>query len=62
MKNILLLVIGIICCSPSYTNGQCPGGQVEVTIDVDVDQYGSEVYWELLPTGNNCGIGTVFSS
>ncbi|HIB01998.1 MAG TPA: hypothetical protein EYO31_09130, partial [Phycisphaerales bacterium] len=61
MKNILLLVIGIICCSPSYTNGQCPGGQVEVTIDVDVDQYGSEVYWELLPTGNNCGIGTIFS-
>ena len=60
MKRITLL-IGIICCSLSYTNAQCPGGQVEVTIDVAVDQYGYEVYWELLPNGNNCGNGTIAS-
>ncbi|MCH8904334.1 MAG: hypothetical protein IIA45_10515, partial [Bacteroidetes bacterium] len=60
MKRIAL-VIGIICCSLSYVAAQCPVGQIEVIIDVEVDQYGSEVYWELVPTGNNCGTGTIFS-
>ncbi len=39
----------------------CPGGQVSVTIDVTTDQYGSETYWELVPTGNSCGTGTIFA-
>ena len=60
MKRIALL-IGIICSSLSYTNAQCPGGQIEVTIDVAVDAYGYEIYWQLLPNGNNCGNGPVFT-
>ena len=45
-----------------YTFSQCPAGQTEVTIDVGTDNWGEEVYWELTPTGNNCGSSaTLFS-
>ncbi|MGB0886832.1 MAG: T9SS type A sorting domain-containing protein [Vicingaceae bacterium] len=40
---------------------QCAAGEVEVTIDVLTDQYGYEGYWELVPLGNACGTGTIFS-
>ncbi len=32
-----------------------------VTIDVQTDAYGYEIYWQLLPTGNTCGTGTIFA-
>jgi hypothetical protein len=35
--------------------GQCPPGEVEVTIDVTTDTWGYEAYWELHPVGNSCG-------
>jgi hypothetical protein len=38
-----------------FTFAQCPTGQTEVTIDVNTDNWGFEVYWELTPTGINCG-------
>ena len=38
-----------------FTFAQCPTGQTEVTIDVSTDNWGFEVYWELAPTGTNCG-------
>lgn len=40
---------------------QCPAGQVEVTIEVETDAYGYETYWELVPSGNGCGNGTLFA-
>jgi len=42
-------------------SAQCPVGEVEVTINVTTDSYGNEGYWELVPSGNACGIGTIFS-
>lgn len=42
-------------------NAQCLVGESEVTIDVDTDGYGYENYWELVPSGNNCGVGTIFA-
>ncbi|MFQ3332656.1 MAG: hypothetical protein ACI8ZH_000548 [Flavobacteriales bacterium] len=36
--------------------------QTQVTIDVGTDNWGEEIYWELTPTGNNCGsAATIFS-
>ena len=40
---------------------QCPTGEVEVTIDVQTDNFAYETYWELVPNGNNCGNGSIFS-
>lgn len=40
---------------------QCSAGQVEVTIKVETDNWGYEAYWELLPNGNSCGSGALFS-
>ena len=45
-----------------FALAQCPIGQTEVTIDVSTDNYGYEVYWELAPTGSNCGSSVILSS
>ena len=42
-----------------FTFAQCPAGQTEVTIDIGTDNWGFEVYWELAPTGNNCGSSAI---
>ncbi|MFZ5552847.1 MAG: T9SS type A sorting domain-containing protein [Bacteroidota bacterium] len=44
-----------------FTFSQCNIGESEVTIDVQTDNYGYEIYWQLLPTGNACGTGTIFA-
>ena len=36
-------------------------GQESVTMDVTTDAYGYECYWEIVPTGNACGVGTIAS-
>lgn len=45
----------------SSLSAQCPAGEAEVLILVETDNWGYETYWELVPTGNNCGTGTIFS-
>lgn len=48
--------------SAAFTsNAQCAAGEVEVTFDITTDQWGYEAYWELVPTGNGCGNGTIFA-
>lgn len=42
-------------------NAQCAVGEVAVSIDVITDAYGYETYWELVPAGNACGVGTIFA-
>jgi hypothetical protein len=59
MKKYLLLVT--LSLSFFFANAVCQPGQVEVTIAVKIDAYGNEGYWELLPQGNSCGTGTIFS-
>ncbi|PCI98385.1 MAG: hypothetical protein COB15_06125 [Flavobacteriales bacterium] len=57
-----LTVIFTLLFTANFAFAQpCPTGQVEVTIDVGTDNWGSEIYWELVPTGNNCGTGTIFT-
>lgn len=40
--------------------GQCPGGSLEVTIEVLTDDYGNETYWQLVPYGNTCNQAPLF--
>ncbi len=59
MKKLLTpILLGLI----SFQGfAQCPVGQSEITIEVQTDSYGHEIYWQLIPTGNGCGTGTVFA-
>lgn len=40
---------------------QCPDGQLEVDLEIATDNWGYEVYWEIVPAGNACGEGTIGS-
>ena len=53
---VLLSVIGM-----NYASAQCAAGEVAVTIDITTDTWGYETYWEMVPSGNACGTGTLFS-
>jgi hypothetical protein len=60
-KGKLILLMAACCFGLNYSFAQCPGGEAEVTLSVSTDDYGYEGYWEIVPTGNNCGTGTVAS-
>ena len=45
----------------AVTNAQCAAGEVAVTVDVITDQWGYELYWEVTPDGDACGINTIIS-
>ena len=42
-------------------SAQCAAGEAEVKMDFTTDQWGYEVYWEVVPTGGTCGTATVAS-
>ena len=55
-------ILGLLLALTSfYSSALCPGGQVEVTITISTDAYGNEGYWQLVPSGNACGTGTIFA-
>ncbi len=57
-KKLLIALIMILCHS---AKSQCLPGEVEVTLTVYTDDWGYEGYWQIVPTGNTCGIGTIAS-
>ena len=57
MKYLLIILANVIFLS--NTHSQCPTGQVELKLNVETDEYGYEMYWEIVPSGNNCGVGTI---
>jgi hypothetical protein len=57
----LLLVALAGLAFPTNLQAQCPAGEVSVEIHVETDNYGNETYWQLVPTGNGCGNGTLAS-
>ncbi len=63
MKSLYKLIIVSIALALSYGSAfsQCSTGEVSVELIVSTDQYGYEGYWEIVPTGNNCGVGTIAS-
>ncbi|MBT5438209.1 MAG: T9SS type A sorting domain-containing protein [Flavobacteriales bacterium] len=40
-------------------NAQCAAGEVAVTADVTTDTWGYELYWEITPDGDDCGVNTI---
>ncbi len=56
-----LLATGLFTALTFTAQAQCPAGEVSVQINVLTDDYGNETYWQLVPTGNDCGTGTIFS-
>lgn len=56
-----VLAAAIIFCATSQAVAQCGVGEAEVTIAVTTDAFGFDTYWQLVPGGNPCGIGTIFT-
>lgn len=56
-----LLAAGLCTLLASTAQAQCPAGEVPVQINVLTDDYGNETYWQLVPSGNACGNGTLQS-
>ncbi|NRA12960.1 MAG: T9SS type A sorting domain-containing protein [Crocinitomicaceae bacterium] len=63
MKNFTIYMRAIIAIIGfgAAANAQCPGGQAAITVDVTTDAWGYEGYWEITPTGNACGVGTIMA-
>lgn len=57
----------ILCCILLSTGAishqaqaQCAAGEIEISVNVETDAYGYEGYWQLIPSGNDCGDGVIF--
>src|SRR5688500_12891156 len=55
-----LLLIAFIVSSMAVS-AQCLVGEVEVSLVIETDNYGNELYWQLVPQGNACGVGQIAS-
>ncbi len=60
MKSILLFLSISLFVSKSVSS-QCLAGEVALTMNIAVDAWGQETYWELVPTGSGCGNNTIAS-
>jgi hypothetical protein len=58
MKSFLLSTL-LFVFSSSTLFSQCELGEIALTMNIAVDAWGQETYWELVPSGNNCGDGTI---
>lgn len=54
------LPISILLLSSLTAAGQCDSGELEVTIEVQTDQYGNETMWQLVPSGAGCNTTPIF--
>ena len=51
----LIAIIGF----GAAASAQCPGSEVDVTVEITTDSWGYECYWEYTPTGDACGTNTL---
>ena len=58
--NLNTMIVILIGAMPSGMLAQCPVGQMDLKIDVGTDNYGYEGYWQLIPAGNDCGVGIIW--
>ena len=56
MKSFLL---GVFLLATQYTFAQCEVGEIELYMNVFVDPWGEETYWEITPAGTGCGNQTI---
>ena len=59
LKKLSLGAMALLAAN--WAQAQCSVGEIEISIEVSTDNYGYETYWELVPSGNGCGNGTLFS-
>ncbi len=64
MKRIYSITKAFICVlffgfSFQDLSAQCESGQIELMVNISVDAWGQETYWEIVPAGNDCGDGTI---
>ena len=60
MRVLGLSVIFFLLFTPAFLYAQCGSDSTLITMLVTVDPWGEENYWELVPTGNGCGNGTLY--
>jgi hypothetical protein len=58
-KSIVFLFAAML--GSIMATAQCDAGEIEVEIQISTDDWGYEVYWELLPAGSACGSETIAS-
>lgn len=58
---LLTLTCILVTCFCSNLFAQCPSGELEVFIEINTDDYGYELYWEMTPNGDPCGTNTIGS-
>jgi hypothetical protein len=61
MKKLLQILAGFlgITLFSTQVNAQCPAGEFQVDVVVNSDNWGYELYWELNPVGDGCGVNTL---
>lgn len=57
MKKLFFLLLSVTL--PFLLSAQCEPGEIEVVLSLDTDAWGYEAYWEIVPTGNACGLGVI---
>jgi hypothetical protein len=59
MKSLYLTIASTLLST--FLWAQCDIGQVETSLNLYTDAWGYELYWEIVPSGNACGDGTILS-
>ncbi|MCB0761640.1 MAG: T9SS type A sorting domain-containing protein [Flavobacteriales bacterium] len=60
MKSILTtLFLGLFALASLPSFAQCNPGEVEISMIMYTDPWGYENYWQIVPSGNDCGDGTI---
>jgi hypothetical protein len=60
MRVSILSLFVALSIVPSLSVAQCGADSTLITMFITVDPWGEENYWELVPTGNACGVGTLY--
>lgn len=60
MKTFWTLLSGVFFAQLAF--GQCGPDEVEITFLIGTDAWGYEMYWEIVPSGEGCGNGTLYSN
>jgi hypothetical protein len=61
MKILKQLIFTAIAVFPLLGSAQCPDGEVEISLEITTDNWGYEVYWEIVPADDDCGENTIAS-
>jgi len=59
MKKIYLAAFSLLAAAAVHA--QCGAGELPFSMNLYTDDWGYEVYWEMVPEGNACGVGTIVS-